>query len=433
MTLPDPTLPPPLPPSPEPPAAPLLPKRDAAGVLLFVYHIIALGILFGGAALMILTALLQKLSPIPGMDGSAFLPGILLAAALTFCGVLLIPSTVQAARRMERKPDSPVVLQPVRVLSAAALISLWIMAAGSAQLFEGEMNWVSLPPLLILGVGLPIYLLFRIGTGGLAVGSRQRAWNVFGLGLVAGPALAGMAELIIYFMLLIGGGIFIAANPEWESIFLRVGAQLESATSMEQILRVIGPYLTSPGAIFMMLLVLSVAVPIIEELVKPVGVWLLKKRPPTSQEGFVLGVLSGAGFALLESAVALSSTESSWGVALFARIGGGIMHMMNTGLMGWAIASFWRERKFLRLAGVYVLVILTHGLWNALTVMVVVGGLRVALAPGGTDVLGAMLTLGSVLGLLALAPGGLVTLILLNRRMRPSLQPVKAEPAPSDI
>jgi hypothetical protein len=433
MTLPDPTQQPSLSTPLEIPPSPPPHKRDTTGILLFIYNIIVLAIMFGGSMLMILSSVLQKIRPIAGVNESAFLPGVLLAAVLFFCGVLLIPPTVQAARQMERKPDAPAVMQPIRVVGGAMLLVLWILVAGGAQLLEKYMNWVTLPPLVILGVGLPIYLLIRIGTGGLTVDSRQRAWNVFGLGLVAGPALAGMAELVVYVLLLIGGSIFIAVNPQWAAIYTQVGAQLENASSMEQILSVVGPYLTTPAAIVVMLLVVSVAIPIIEELVKPVGVWLLKKRPPTPQEGFVLGVLSGAGFALLESSVALASNDSSWGVAFLARIGGGIMHMMNTGLMGWAIASFWREKKFLRLAGVYGLVILTHGLWNALTILIVVGGLRVALATNGTDILGGAMTLISMLGLLTLGIGGLVTLVLLNRRMRNSLPALNPPPAQSDI
>jgi hypothetical protein len=433
MTLPDLKPQPSLPTPSATPSTPPLPKHDTTGVLLFVYNVLGLAIMFGGAALILLSSLLQKYSPLPGMSDAAFLPGILLATVLVFCGALLIPPTIQAARRMERKPDSLAVMKPVRVVSAAAILVLWILVAGGAQLFEKFMNWAILPPLLILGVGLPIYLLIRVSTGGLTVDSRQRVWNIFGLGLVAGPALAGMLELIVYFVLLIGGTLYITANPQWATIYARIGTQLENGASIEQILSIVGPYLTSPSAIIVMLMVVSVAIPIIEELVKPVGVWMLKKRPPTPQEGFALGVLSGAGFALLESSVALASNNSGWGVAFLARIGGGIMHMLNTGLMGWAIASFWRERKFLRLAGMYGLVIFTHGLWNALTVMIVVGGLRVMFAANGTDTLGAVLTLVSTLGLFALAVGGLVALILFNRRMRLSLQPTKVEPAQSDI
>jgi RsiW-degrading membrane proteinase PrsW (M82 family) len=408
-------------------------KRDTTGILLFIFNIIAIMMMLGGAAFMLLTILIQQIRPIPGMNTTTTLSAILLAVGLMFCGALLIPPMVQSARQMNRKSDLPLVNQPVRAVTLAALLVLWILVAGGAQLFDKYMNWFFLSPFLILGVGLPIYILFRLATSGLPVDSRQRAWNVFGLGLVAGPTLAAIAELGVYLLLLIGGSIFLAVNPEWTSIYTRIAAQLENAPNMEKILTVVGPYLTSPAAILVMLLVVSVAIPIIEELVKPVGVWLLRKRPPTPQEGFVLGVLSGAGFALLESTIALTSNDGSWGVAYLARVGGGIMHMMNTGLMGWAIASYWHDRKFLRLAGVYGLVILTHGLWNAMTVLIVVGGLRVALASAGTDVLGTAMTLVSMLGLVALAIAGLVTLIMLNRRMRKSIPTLNPPPAQSDI
>jgi hypothetical protein len=159
-------------------------------------------------------------------------------------------------------------------------------------------------------------------------------------------------------------------------------------------------------------------------------VWLLRKRPPTPQEGFALGVISGAGFALLESLLAAASNDGVWGLAFVARVGGGVMHILNTGLMGWAIASFWQEHRFGRLARTYVLVVFLHGLWNALTVGTIVGGLRVASSPQEMDLLGGALVGISILGLGLLASGGLALLVMLNRRMRsaPVTAPVMETP-----
>jgi RsiW-degrading membrane proteinase PrsW (M82 family) len=212
--------------------------------------------------------------------------------------------------------------------------------------------------------------------------------------------------------------------------YTRVAAQLGNTSSIDQILTVIAPYLMNPVVIILMLLVVSVFIPLVEEAAKPIGIWLLRKRPPTPREGFVLGVISGAGFALLESLLAATSSDGSWGVAFLARVGGGVMHILNTGLMGWAIASFWKQHRLGRLARTYGLVVLLHGSWNALTVLTVVGGLRVLTSPSQVDLLGGGLVLVSILGLGALAVGGLIFLAVLNRRMRAAPVPAAAEETP---
>jgi hypothetical protein len=217
---------------------------------------------------------------------------------------------------------------------------------------------------------------------------------------------------------LLAGSIALALNPEWMVTFTNIAAQLENAVTLDQILTVAAPYLLNPVAIILMLLAVSVFIPLVEELVKPVGIWLLRKRPPTPQEGFALGVISGAGFALFESLIALASSDGNWGVAFLARVGGGLIHTLNTGLMGWAIASFWRERRFGRLARIYGLVVFLHGLWNAMTVLSVVGGLRALTSPSQVDLLGSGMMLVSVAALGVLAVGGLIALVVFNLRMR---------------
>jgi hypothetical protein len=413
---------------PEPAPQPLPPK-ESRSILLVVYHLIALLVMLGMAAFMAFATLVQMTRSIPGVPSlGSPLPNILLVSALGLCGLLLIPPTIQSIQRMNHKPDLPAALPPLRAGVLLFLLAVWIVVAVAAQIIGGIGSaWLLLPPLVILGIGLPVYLLFRIGSGGLGLDSRQRGWGVFGLGLVAGPALAGSVEVAAYLLLLLGGTLFLSMNPEWMATYTRVAAQLGNTSSIDQILTVVAPYLMNPVAIILMLLVVSVFIPLVEEAAKPLGIWLLRKRPPTPQEGFVLGVISGAGFALLESLMAATSSGGSWGVAFLARVGGGIMHILNTGLMGWAIASFWKEHRLGRLARTYGLVVFLHGSWNALTVLTVVGELRLLTSPSQVDPLGSGLVLVSILGLGTLAVAGLLLLIGFNRRMRPAAVPAAAE------
>jgi RsiW-degrading membrane proteinase PrsW (M82 family) len=322
---------------------------------------------------------------------------------------------------MNGKPDLPAVMPSLQVWTILSGLAVWIVIALAAQVVGWiSSSWVLLPPLAVLGIGLPIYLIVRAGTGGLSLGSRRRAWTVFGLGLTAGPVLASVVEVAAYLAVLLAGSIALALNPEWQAAFTQVTAQLENAVTLDQILTVAAPYLMNPVAIILMLLVVSVFIPLTEELVKPVGIWLLRKRPPTPQEGFALGVISGAGFALFESLIAMASSDGDWGVAFLARVGGGVIHSLNTGLMGWAIASYWKERRFGRLARTYGLVVLLHGLWNAMTVLTVVGGLRVLTSPSQVDLLGSGMMMASIAALGILAIGGLIALVVFNLRMRPA-------------
>ena len=414
------------------PAPQTSPRQEPRNILLVVYNLIALVALLGLAVFMVFATIMQMTRSIPGLASlGSPLPNILLASALAFCGLLLIPSTIQSIQRINHKPDLPAVLPPLRAWTFLSILAVWIVVAVTAQIIGGVgSSWLFLPPLVIVGIGLPVYLLFRIGTGGLGLDSRQRGWGVFGLGLVAGPALAGVVEVAAYLLLLLGGSLFLSLNPEWMATYTRVGAQLGNTSSIDQILTVVAPYLMNPVAIILMLLVVSVFIPLVEEAAKPIGIWLLRKRPPTPREGFVLGVISGAGFALLESLLAATSSDGSWGVAFLARVGGGVMHILNTGLMGWAIASFWKEHRLGRLARTYGLAVLLHGSWNALTVLTVVGELRVLTSPSQMDPLGSGLVLVSILGLVALAVGGLIFLAVLNRRMRPAPVPAAAEETP---
>ena len=105
----------------------------------------------------------------------------------------------------------------------------------------------------------------------------------------------------------------------------------------------------------------------IEEQIKPIGVWLLAGRQLTPAEGYALGALSGAGYALVES-LFLTSSGQDWTVIILARIGTSAVHILTAGLMGWALATAWGEARYLRLGAVYLLAVLIHGLWNGLTI-----------------------------------------------------------------
>jgi hypothetical protein len=159
-----------------------------------------------------------------------------------------------------------------------------------------------------------------------------------------------------------------------------------------------------------------VIVPLIEEAIKPVGVWLLGVRSLTPAEGFTAGVLSGAGYALFES-LALSSSAEAWAPMVFARMGAAVIHILNTGMVGWALVLAWREGRYLRLAATYLAAVLIHSLWNTLALAAALSELLKTL--GGSADLPLLDLAGRTApyALVALAVLGFFGLLWLNRRI----------------
>ena len=97
-------------------------------------------------------------------------------------------------------------------------------------------------------------------------------------------------------------------------------------------------YLMQPSTLYIALLFGALIVPLLEELFKPIGVWLLVGRKPSPAQGFAAGLLSGAGYALFENFSLGASAGEDWAMVVVARIGTSLIHIVTAGLMGWALS-----------------------------------------------------------------------------------------------
>ena len=390
---------------------------------LFLAIFSGLGILstFSGGVFMLLSGALA-LARSALFPNSAASPSndFLLASGLFLCATLLIPSGHYSLRRLRDKPIKPATIRPIRFWQVIVILALWCSAVLLGN-WLGNIFKISWPvtPFFLPAIALPVLALLWIGLGGLPLGSRQRLWGTFGIGLLAGPGLAIMAEFMIYLGLAVLGIVLLLAHPEWTGTFSQIQAQLSTARDLDTILTILAPYLMNPLVILLAFVVMSGLVPLIEELFKPVAVWLLAGRLRTPAQGFALGALSGAGFALVEGLVAGSSAGEGWSVLAVARVGGSLMHILATGLMGWGIASARHERRILDLIGSYSLSVSIHGLWNGMTMTIVLGAMRVFLAGSRPDALGVFLGTAGMVVLAILSVLTLIALILINRKLRP--------------
>lgn len=297
----------------------------------------------------------------------------LISAGLTLVGFLLIPSAAYALMRLIGKNNFQQITLDGFILPLAIVVILPVaLLAGYWLSGNDAIAWIILPPLHILAIGLPVLFITFLGVRGISIGTPQRAWGIFASGAVVGPLIIFTLEIMAFIALVALGMVWLSSQPGWQFDLLTLSRSLQqSQTTPEELARTLTPLVSKPEVILAAFAFIAVIVPLIEELVKPIGVWLLAGTRLTPAAGFTAGILSGAGYALIES-LGLASSGEGWAALVIARIGTASVHIFTSGLSGWALALAWRERRFLRLGATYLFNVLVHGLWNAFTLTIVI-------------------------------------------------------------
>jgi hypothetical protein len=242
----------------------------------------------------------------------------------------------------------------------------------------------------------------------------------------------GWKEFSLIGIAALTAGIVANIKPEWLSLFQHVKDQVTNAGDVQSLITTLAPYLNNPLVLLVVLIFAAILAPVIEETLKPAAVWLLGRRIHYPAEGFALGALCGAGFALLEGTLAASGSPQMLGVGIAARSASSLMHITASGIMGWGITSAWLEKRYGRLAGAYFLSLSIHGLWNGSVILTVFGAIRLSLPGASPDFLGMLLVVAGIVVLGSLLVMIMVLLPILNHRLR-ATPPVPGVPLPSDI
>ena len=320
---------------------------------------------FGLAAL----GLVQGLGQTGSMKEA--LPVLLMSAGFLLSGALLLPSSYYALLHVLGRPAGAG-SQTWRSRLPGILLLLFplVLILGYLASHNNQIAWLALPPLHVLAVGLPILWLVYLAQRGLPSGSLQRRWGVFSSGLALAPALIILLEIFALAAFIIVIVIFIAAQPGMQEQMRSLSQRLMSDPSDPAVaLNILRPFLSNPITILSVLTFGAVFVPLIEESLKPIGVWLLFGKELSPAAGFVAGALSGAGYALFESLTLGSNAGADWAALVVARIGTGIIHILTTALTGWGLACAWREGRYIRLGRTFLLSVSIHGLWNGMTLL----------------------------------------------------------------
>ena len=231
------------------------------------------------------------------------------------------------------------------------------------------LTWFILPISTLLVIVPPIWLLFGIGTNGIEISPRWQVFSVLGLSMTIGPVIMIVLETILLLAVIIAGIVILAIQkPDLFQEIVSLGQRVQGETNPDIILGLVAPYIATPAVIATLLGYIAVFVPLIEELLKPLAVWIFAKKIESPAQGFAMGMLSGAAFALIESLNASGDGSTSWPIIVSVRAGTSLLHMTASGLVGWGIVSAFREKKVLRFFAAYFSAVAIHGIWNACAV-----------------------------------------------------------------
>lgn len=374
--------------------------------------------LLGISALMGITALLAF-----SRGNAVEVQQTIIFATFGFEAVLLFMATFFLIQKTLRKPAA----DQGTFLSFSPLQIFILTIAGGGAILLGNWigqnqatDWLVLPVLTIPAVVLPLAALFALGTRHISLGTRWQSWSVLGLGMSLVPVILLILEGLIAVVLFVGLMAFLTTQPEWAQKLQELARQLMTLGPQSQQARdLLAPWLTKPGVIAGILIYIAVIVPSVEELFKPLGVWLLAGKLDSPSQGFALGALSGASYALIET-IGVSAQGQEWASLLFTRIGTGLLHITTSALVGAAIVFAWRQRRYLRLLGTYVLAITLHGLWNAAAMLFTFSEM------GQTNTLMALQPFTIIL-LSVLTVIMFVILLYMNQQMRKTTLPPSSE------
>lgn len=306
----------------------------------------------------------------PGMETQSLL---MLAGLLTAVGLLNMPSIVFSWRSLKNKPPaSPSHANPFR-LASLALISLPVWLVGGQLLTQTSLEASLLPIFNVLALLIPIWWLVEFSRRRLPSGGPQRNWGLISASVGLTPVIIILVETFIAILVVIGVLAWLAREPGWMAKFNQLFIQFsQSEFDRDFLTALLKNLMGNPLVIMTVFVMLGFLMPLIEELLKPLALWTLRKRMVTPAEGFSAGLICGAGFAFIESAgmIAQMGGGTEWSQTVVLRITTSLLHMTTSALAGWGLASAWIQKKHERAVLAILAATGLHGLWNSLVISV---------------------------------------------------------------
>ena len=304
-------------------------------------------------------------------DGSGDPVGSLIASlATSFEGVLILAASWFVLQKTSGGGKSELdakLSYPDGYVFIAIVVGITAFFIGSVISIHNNLPWglVLQPGFTLFVIMLPIIILAYMAIRKIYLGSLWQTWAIFGLGMTLAPLIVIFIELFFGLVFITIFAFVIASQPELINEFTRVVQNFDPQVGQDKLFELLASVIMRPGVIAGIMLYLAILVPLIEELFKPLGVWLFSGKIRQPAQGFALGIVCGAAFAIVEGFGISGQGGPQWPVVVGLRAGTSLLHIATTGLMGYAIISAVKEKRITLLVITYLTSVLIHGLWNA--------------------------------------------------------------------
>jgi RsiW-degrading membrane proteinase PrsW (M82 family) len=326
------------------------------------------GYLFGvaissvvGSSLVVLAGLgclglliLLTILPNTAVSKGQYFASIMLFASLAFAGIVgggfALYHSIRSA--FLQKPSADFSLPRFWIF-----VLLYLAVIGVAYLLQTQGLAVAFPPLtgvLIALAGIfPALAVLALGVRRLHFPRTARwptSWRRFTLAIVSGATLSvGLAALLelAFIVLLVRGQ---PVNP-----LLCIDQPNISNSNCQ-----------NPTIYNVILIIVALVAPLVEETVKPLAVVVLIGRVRSAAEAFVLGLACGIGFDLIETTGYISSGYQDWLNVALIRTGSGLLHGFGAAMvaLGWYYLTHPGKHHVLKALGCWLYAIAQHALWN---------------------------------------------------------------------
>lgn len=332
-----------------------------------------------------------------------------------------IPSLVLSIRNIKGIESKVFILSNKSLFIAGGAL---LLVAGLIYLVY-RLRIQSLPGFLtgflnILVITLPVIAWVIVGSHGLKAHSTQRLWGVFNISEFISTTAAMVIEILMAILVVVAAIGWLVQQNEFApylTLFQNQGSLTEM--QIQSLVYDIQPLIKTPLIYALVILGMCLFIPMVEELLKPLGVWFFIGKQITPSEGFFLGLLGGAGFALVESLLVMGSATDSWVSTVIGRVGTGLLHVTTAGILGRAMAKSWQDGRYSRISLTYLGVIVLHGIWNFFALLLAV---KSAVIPIESSLIESLLP--SIEWVLcALGVGMVVLLTLVNHRLQKEARP----------
>ncbi|MEZ4768179.1 MAG: hypothetical protein R2844_07095 [Caldilineales bacterium] len=320
-----------------------------------------------GIAVALLTALLAiPLALLMAASGGPFVASATVLLSFVVLGVGAGAVLAWASGRSDTgRRATPLRRPPAWTLLIAFLVTL---AIGAVVLIT-PLTFI-LPLVHIVACLLPPLILIAaianyVQRNGVALSRRDLAAQ-FAFGAVAATAIAITLESLAAGGAMVAGMVGVTLLPGGAENLQALAELMQNPavmTSPELLLETI----SAPALVVGLGLLVAVATPMIEEIVKSLGVPLAARlRPVSRAQAFTFGLIAGAGFSLTEALFyGLAGLPHEWVAPVLTRAATVVIHGAATGLLGiaWYEALHGRTGRFVLYAAAGIGL---HGLWNTL-------------------------------------------------------------------